>query len=125
MGGELTKGMSMGKERGGGDYLAGARAGLPFALATLVLGISFGVLARSLGWGIVAPIVFSVIAFSGSAQFAVVAVLGAGGGAGGGRCIVGPGEPGRRALRQGVHDRRHPAAGGGVDRRDGDRGTLF
>jgi 4-azaleucine resistance transporter AzlC len=50
-------------------------------LATFVLGISFGVLARSLGWGIVAPIVFSVIAFSGSAQFAVVAVLGAGGGA--------------------------------------------
>ena len=81
MGGELTKGMSNGKERGGGDYLAGARAGLPFALATLVLGISFGVLARSLGWGIVAPIVFSIIAFSGSAQFAVVAVLGAGGGA--------------------------------------------
>ena len=73
--------MSNGKERGGGDYLAGARAGLPFALATLVLGISFGVLARSLGWGIVAPIVFSIIAFSGSAQFAVVAVLGAGGGA--------------------------------------------
>jgi 4-azaleucine resistance transporter AzlC len=67
---------------GGSDgYLAGARASLPFALATLVLGISFGVLARSLGWGIVAPIVFSVIAFSGSAQFAVAAVLGAGGGA--------------------------------------------
>jgi 4-azaleucine resistance transporter AzlC len=81
MGGEFTKGMSIGKVRDGGDYLAGARAGLPFALATLVLGISFGVLARSLGWGVVAPIVFSVIAFSGSAQFAVVAVLGAGGGA--------------------------------------------
>jgi 4-azaleucine resistance transporter AzlC len=64
-----------------GPYLAGARASVPFALATLVLGISFGVLARSLGWGIVAPIVFSVIAFSGSAQFAVAAVLGAGGGA--------------------------------------------
>jgi branched chain amino acid efflux pump len=62
-------------------YLAGARASVPFAVATLVLGISFGVLARSLGWGIVAPIVFSVIAFSGSAQFAVAAVLGAGGGA--------------------------------------------
>ena len=73
----------MGGERGdgGGAYLAGARAGVPFALATFVLGISFGVLARSLGWGIVAPIVFSVITFSGSAQFAVVAVLGAGGGA--------------------------------------------
>ena len=67
--------------RNSGPYLAGARASVPFALATLVLGISFGVLARSLGWGIVAPIVFSVIAFSGSAQFAVAAVLGAGGGA--------------------------------------------
>ena len=62
-------------------YLAGARAGLPFALATLVLGISFGVLAHSLGWGTLAPIVFSVIAFSGSAQFAVASVLGSGGGA--------------------------------------------
>ena len=72
--------MSVGKKHGG-VYLAGARAGVPFALATFVLGISFGVLARSLGWGIVAPIVFSVITFSGSAQFAVVAVLGAGGGA--------------------------------------------
>jgi 4-azaleucine resistance transporter AzlC len=62
-------------------YLAGARASVPFVLATLVLGISFGVLARSLGWGVVAPIVFSIVAFSGSAQFAVAAVLGAGGGA--------------------------------------------
>ena len=71
------------KERraaGSGRYFAGARAGLPFALATLVLGISFGVLARSLGWGTLAPIVFSVIAFSGSAQFAVASVLGSGGG---------------------------------------------
>ena len=64
-----------------GPYLAGARASVPFALATLVLGVSFGVLARSLGWGVVAPVAFSVIAFSGSAQFAVAAVLGAGGGA--------------------------------------------
>src|SRR5829696_4643192 len=69
------------RPRDSGPYLAGTRASVPFALATLVLGISFGVLARSLGWGIVAPIVFSVIAFSGSAQFAVAAVLGAGGGA--------------------------------------------
>lgn len=60
-------------------YLAGARAAVPFALATAAVGISFGVLARSLGWGVVAPIVFSVMAFSGSAQLAVAAVLGAGG----------------------------------------------
>lgn len=62
-------------------YFAGARAAMPFALATFVLGVSFGVLARSLEWGTVAPIVFSVTAFSGSAQFAVAAILGDGGGA--------------------------------------------
>ncbi|WP_025745902.1 AzlC family ABC transporter permease [Kallotenue papyrolyticum] len=73
-----------GTERGHDDekgYLAGARAAAPFALATAMLGVSFGVLARSLGWGIAAPIAFSLVAFSGSAQFAVVAVFGAGGGA--------------------------------------------
>lgn len=63
----------------GGGYLAGTRAAVPFVLATAAVGISFGVLARSLGWGVAAPIIFSVIAFSGSAQFAVAAVLGAGG----------------------------------------------
>src|SRR5919107_547519 len=77
----IIEGMESESLKRTGSYLGGARASLPFTLATLVLGISFGVLARSLGWGIVAPIVFSVIAFSGSAQFAVAAVLGAGGGA--------------------------------------------
>jgi predicted branched-subunit amino acid permease len=61
-------------------YLAGVRAGLPFALVAGVVAITFGVLARSLGWGVLAPIVFSVISFSVAAQFAVAAVLGAGGG---------------------------------------------
>jgi 4-azaleucine resistance transporter AzlC len=67
-------------ERGSGGYLAGARAVLPLASATGVMGISFGVLAYSLGWGLVAPIVFSIITFSGTAQFAVASVLGSGGG---------------------------------------------
>jgi predicted branched-subunit amino acid permease len=66
--------------RGDEGYLAGMRAGLPFALVTGVVALTFGVLARSLGWGVLAPIVFSVITFSASAQFAVAAVLGAGGG---------------------------------------------
>lgn len=61
-------------------YLAGARAAVPFALATLVLGVSFGVLARSVGWGPVAAVGSSVLIFSGSAQFATAAVLGSGGG---------------------------------------------
>jgi 4-azaleucine resistance transporter AzlC len=67
-------------ERGSGAYLAGARAVLPLALATGVMGTSFGILAYTSGWGMVAPIVFSVVAFSGTAQFAVVSVLGGGGG---------------------------------------------
>lgn len=52
-----------------------------FALPTFVLAVSFGVLARTLGWGIVAPVVFSAFVFSGSAQFAVADVLDAGGSA--------------------------------------------
>ncbi len=46
----VMDGMKSESPKGTGPYLAGARASLPFALATLVLGISFGVLARSLGW---------------------------------------------------------------------------
>src|SRR5215210_3414537 len=66
--------------RDGGGYIAGMRTGLPFALVVFVVAISFGVLARSLGWGVLAPIAFSVTTFSVAAQFAVAAVMGAGGG---------------------------------------------
>src|SRR3712207_2366942 len=66
--------------RGSEGYLAGVWAGLPFALVAGVVAVSFGVLAHSLGWGVLAPIVFSAITFSVAAQFAVAAVLGAGGG---------------------------------------------
>jgi predicted branched-subunit amino acid permease len=58
----------------------GVRAGLPFALPTLALGISFGVLARPV-MGPVAPIVMSICVFSGAAQFAALSVLAVGGGA--------------------------------------------
>lgn len=54
---------------------------MPFALVVGVVAFSFGVLARSLGWGVIAPIVFSVVTYSAAAQFAVAMVLGAGGGA--------------------------------------------
>jgi 4-azaleucine resistance transporter AzlC len=60
---------------------AGLRAGAAFALPTFVLAVSFGVVARTLGWGVLAPITFSAVVFSGSAQFAVADVLGAGGSA--------------------------------------------
>jgi predicted branched-subunit amino acid permease len=66
--------------RGSEGYVAGVRVGLPLALVIFVVAVSFGALARSLGWGVLAPIVFSVTAFSVTAQFAVAAVMGAGGG---------------------------------------------
>ncbi len=59
---------------------AGLRAGLPYGAASLLLGLSFGVLARPL-MGPVATIVMSTVVFAGSAQFAALAVLSAGGGA--------------------------------------------
>jgi 4-azaleucine resistance transporter AzlC len=58
----------------------GIRAGLPFGLVALVIGLSFGVLARPV-MGPVAPIVMSLVLFAGSAQFGSLAVLAAGGGA--------------------------------------------
>ncbi len=60
-------------------YAAGVRATLPLALAVLVFGASFGVLARDAGMGVVAPIVMSVTTFAGSAQFASASVLSDGG----------------------------------------------
>jgi 4-azaleucine resistance transporter AzlC len=57
---------------------AGVRAALPFVLPTLVLGVSFGVLAKPV-MGAVAPIVMSISIFSGGAQFASLSVLASGG----------------------------------------------
>ena len=57
---------------------AGIRRGLPFGIAVFAISISFGVLARPL-MGLVAPIVMSIVVFSGSAQFGALAVLLAGG----------------------------------------------
>jgi 4-azaleucine resistance transporter AzlC len=60
---------------------AGIRRGIPFGVAVFVIAISFGVLARPL-MGSLAPIVMSIVVFSGSAQFGALAVLSAGGGTG-------------------------------------------
>jgi 4-azaleucine resistance transporter AzlC len=60
---------------------AGIRRGLPFGIAVFVIAISFGVLAHPL-MGTVAPIVMSIVVFSGAAQFGALAVLLAGGSAG-------------------------------------------
>jgi len=60
-------------------YRDGARAVLPLLPAVLAFGVSFGVLAKAAGMGAVASLVMSATTFAGSAQFAAVSVLGAGG----------------------------------------------
>ena len=57
---------------------AGARAGVPFAVAAFVLAISFGVLAEPL-MGTGAAVAMSTFVFAGSAQFGATAVLASGG----------------------------------------------
>ena len=60
---------------------AGIRRGIPFGIAVFAIAMSFGVLARPL-MGAVAPIVMSIVVFSGSAKFGALAVLTAGGSTG-------------------------------------------
>ena len=62
------------------DIRTGIRAGMPLVLPTFAGGISFGVLAQPV-MGSIAPVVMSLIVFSGAAQFAALTVLTAGGGA--------------------------------------------
>lgn len=60
----------------------GMRAGLPFALAAVLLSISFGVVAQQVGFTALEAIVMSFLVYAGSAQFTAVAILAQGGGAG-------------------------------------------
>ncbi len=66
--------------RGGGGprFSDGMKAGVALALPTFAIGVSFGVLAEPV-MGAVAAIVMSIVVFSGSAQFASVSILAAGG----------------------------------------------
>lgn len=65
---------------GRSSFRAGLRLGAPFAVASFLLSTSFGVVARETGFGVLAAVAMSLLVFAGSAQFAAVAVLGAGGG---------------------------------------------
>ena len=57
------------------------RRGRTFGIAVFAIAISFGALARPV-MGAVAPIVMSIVVFSGAAQFGALAVLSAGGSTG-------------------------------------------
>jgi 4-azaleucine resistance transporter AzlC len=60
------------------SFRAGITAGMPFAVAAGILSVSFGVLAEPV-LGAAPAVVMSAVVFAGSAQFAALAVLAAGG----------------------------------------------
>jgi 4-azaleucine resistance transporter AzlC len=58
----------------------GIRVALPLALAPLLFGASFGLLAVDAGMGRLGAVVMSATTFAGSAQFAAASILDSGGG---------------------------------------------
>lgn len=64
---------------GQGAFVEGMRLGVGPAAAVFVLAMSFGAAASIAGWGFSLPVLFSMLAFSGSAQFALLTTLSAGG----------------------------------------------
>src|ERR1044072_4346810 len=60
-------------------FRAGLRIGVSLAAASFLLAVTFGATVRAQGWGVVAPVVCSILVFSGSAQFALATALAGGG----------------------------------------------
>lgn len=59
-------------------FVEGVRLGLGPAAAGFVLALSFGAEAEARGWGFGLPVLFSALAFSGSAQFTLLTALSGG-----------------------------------------------
>ncbi|HWI71166.1 MAG TPA: AzlC family ABC transporter permease [Baekduia sp.] len=60
-------------------YAEGARRAWPLAVAVGGFGLTYGVLARQAGFSSLAVVLFSVLTFAGSAQFAAVSIVRDGG----------------------------------------------
>lgn len=63
-------------------FLEGLRASTPYALTSLLLSFSFGAVAVAAGLAPLAAVAMSAIVYAGSAQFASIGILAAGGGVG-------------------------------------------
>jgi 4-azaleucine resistance transporter AzlC len=61
-------------------FLAGVRVGSGLAAAAFVMAVTFGATVRAQGWGLLAPVICSLVVFSGSAQFTLATALAGGGG---------------------------------------------
>jgi branched chain amino acid efflux pump len=62
-------------------YRDGVRTAAAVAATVWFFGASFGLVARSAGMGVLAPLLMSATTFAGSAQFAVASILGGSGAA--------------------------------------------
>jgi len=69
-----------GKQRARESFRRGVGLGVPFAVVGFVLSASFGVLARQAGFSVAQAAVVAMVVFAGSAQFAALSVVTAGGG---------------------------------------------
>lgn len=123
------------------SFRAGARAAIPYAAVGGLLSMSFGVLARDVGFPVEAVIIMSAVVFAGSAQFAAVAILAGGGSAGAAIAAaalmnsrflpmgiaLGPSLPGRPLLRAAQGQTVVDASWAMANRGDGtfDRWFLF
>jgi 4-azaleucine resistance transporter AzlC len=65
-------------ETGLSRLFEGVRQGIGPGAATFVFALTYGAAAVQAGWGVAAPLTFSVLAFSGSAQFVLLVTLGTG-----------------------------------------------
>ncbi|MFB7588648.1 AzlC family ABC transporter permease [Streptomyces sp. NPDC056169] len=72
----VTRDVATPRER----FRSGLHVGSGLAAASFLLATSFGALTQAQGWGTLAPVLCSLVVFSGSAQFALVAAFGTGGG---------------------------------------------
>jgi 4-azaleucine resistance transporter AzlC len=63
-------------------FREGLRESAPYAVASLLLSFSFGAVALAAGLSPLAAVVMSAIVYAGSAQFASIGILAAGGGIG-------------------------------------------
>jgi predicted branched-subunit amino acid permease len=64
----------------GDSFRRGLRLGVPYAAVGFVLSMSFGVLAVDVGFTALQAVALSALVFGGSAQFAALSIVGAGGG---------------------------------------------
>lgn len=62
------------------SFRRGLRAGLPFGLVGFLISLSFSVLAMQAGFSALQAMVTAAVVFAGSAQFAMLSVVTAGGG---------------------------------------------